>query len=158
MRVDKSRWRVTRPRRPESGQIWANTGRPSSETGAGAAAPQGDDKTRQEGPTPTTAAPSWPRGQPRLSQKPGPPVPTHPAPAGSGAPRTQPRQLLHGRPGQLRAHLRQRAAGSGPLGTILPAAPGAVSGFAGPTLGPEASPAHTAPTQISRGPVAVVSG
>lgn len=81
----------------------------------------------------------------------------HPAPAGSGAPRAQPGQLLGGRPWPLRVHSRWRSAGPGPLGTILPAAPGAVSGSAGPMRGPEASPAHAAASRVSQGPAAEVS-
>lgn len=89
--------------------------------------------------------------------RPGPRDPAHPAPAGSGAPRAQPGQLLGGRPWPLRVHSRWRAAGPGPLGTILPAAPGAVSGSAGPMRGPEASPAHAAASRVSQGPAAEVS-
>lgn len=130
-----------------AGQTRANAERPPPAAGAGAAAPGGEGGTRPAGPLPTCTAPSRPRAQPRLSPDPGPPGPAHPAPVGSGAPRPRPGQLLRGRPRPLRDHSRRRAAGQGPLGTILPAAPGAASGSAGPRRGPEASPAHATATQ-----------
>lgn len=134
-----------------AGQPWAKAERPPPTTGAGAAAPRGSENTWLAGPLRTSAAPSRPRAQPRPSLDPGPPAPAYPAPVGSGAPRAQPGQLVGGRPRPLRAHSRRRAAGPGPLGTILPAAPGAASGSAGPRREPEASPAHATATQTPVG-------
>lgn len=125
-----------------AGQTRANAGRPPTGTGAGASARKGKGETRP-------ARPTRPGSQLRPSVDPRPPAPAHLAPVGSGAPRARPGQLLGGRPRPLGAHSRRRAAGPGPLGTILPAAPGAASGSGGPTRGPETTRAPAAATQAS---------
>lgn len=132
---------VPRPRPPAP----AKAGRPPPAAGAGAAPRQARNKPDPKR-RPNQRGLSRPRGQPRRTQtraaRPGSPRAggerRAPGPARPAARRT------------LQPHSRRRAAGLGPLGTILPAAPGAVSGSAGPTRGPEAGPAHATTTRVTR--------
>lgn len=164
MRVDKPRRRVTRPRPPQQAKPGLTWGDPHQKRRRGPQ-PRGGAETRPHSRR-TRAPPSLPRSHAGRAHTPArPPRPARPgshpgspALAGSGAAGAQPGPPLGGRPGPLRAHSRRRAAGPGPLGTILPAAPGAASGPAGPARGPEASPAHAAQTRDRLSAAAVVSG
>lgn len=146
---------MIRPRPPEQTKPGLMWGDPHKKRRRGCS-PEGVKKPAREPPGPVRTLPA-PAVTP-AGPTPRPARPGSPALAGSGAPRAQPGQLLGGRPGPLRAHSQRRAAGPGPLGTILAAAPGAASGSAGPARGPEATADHAAETRDSLDPAAVVSG